>query len=464
MQISAILLSIGVLLVLAFNAGRMRVETLSVVRGLGHSASLPFYYGMLTMLWTALPAILFFFAWLVFHDNIIDAFVYASVPESFKTGEPGDRDLLLNQIYNIAFGSELNSLAPAPLMESASYLKALEERSRWFMAWLIWISMGLTFLISVLRCRPSLRARIEVEGIFHFLFFLAAFAAVIITCGILFSVIFESLRFFDAVPLSEFLFGTTWDPQLAIREDQDVESASFGALPLMFGTFLVAGIALVVAVPTGVMSAVYLSEYASSTVRVVVKPLLEILAGIPTVVYGFFAIMVISPSIQHGFAWLFGDNVLVSAQSALAVGLALSIMIIPFISSISDDVINAVPQSVRDGALALGATQSEVVKQVVIPSALPGIMSGVLLAASRALGETMIVVMAAGLAANLTLNPLESVTTVTVQIKTLLEGDQEFDSPKTLAAFALGLVLFLGTMCLNYIALNVVKKFKYKYD
>lgn len=248
---------------------------------------------------------------------------------------------------------------------------------------------------------------------------------------------------------------------MALREDQVGSSGAFGAVPLFAGTFLITLIAMLVAVPIGLFSAVYMSEYAGPTMRSMVKPALEILAGVPTVVYGFFAALTVAPFFRGAGDSLGLD---VSSESALAAGVVMGIMIIPFVSSLSDDVMNAVPQTLRDGAYALGATQSETIKQVILPAALPGIVGAVLLAVSRAIGETMIVVMAAGLAANLTANPLEAVTTVTVQIATLLVGDQEFDSAKTLAAFALGLVLFVITLCLNMVALRVVRKYREKYD
>ncbi|MHA1114500.1 MAG: phosphate ABC transporter permease subunit PstC, partial [Alphaproteobacteria bacterium] len=259
----------------------------------------------------------------------------------------------------------------------------------------------------------------------------------------------------------EFLFGLNWSPQTAIRADQVGSSGAFGAVPVFAGTLLITVIAMAIAVPIGLFSAIYMSEYAKPRFRAVVKPLLEILAGIPTVVYGFFAALTVAPFLRDLGADLgFG----VASESALAAGFVMGIMIIPFISSLSDDVINAVPQTLRDGAYALGATKSETVRQVIIPAALPGIVGSILLAVSRAIGETMIVVMAAGLAANLTANPFEAVTTVTVQIVTLLVGDQEFDSPKTLAAFALSLVLFFVTLILNVIALWVVRKYREKYE
>ncbi|MGB1192233.1 MAG: phosphate ABC transporter permease subunit PstC, partial [Pseudomonadales bacterium] len=275
------------------------------------------------------------------------------------------------------------------------------------------------------------------------------------------SVLFEAIRFFDSVSIFEFIFGTHWSPQIAIREDQVGSSGAFGAVPLFVGTMLISAVAMFVAVPIGLMSAIYLSEYAGPKFRAYAKPLLEILAGVPTVVYGFFAAITVAPILRD-----FGESIgmSVSSESALAAGLVMGVMIIPFVSSLSDDVINAVPQSLRDGSFGLGATQSETIRRVIIPAALPGIVGAVLLAVSRAIGETMIVVMAAGLSANLTINPLETVTTVTVQIVTLLVGDQEFDSPKTLAAFALGLMLFVTTLCLNVVALYVVRKYREQYD
>jgi len=261
--------------------------------------------------------------------------------------------------------------------------------------------------------------------------------------------------------VTDFLFGLEWSPQTALRADQVGATGAFGAIPLFVGTLLISLVAMTVAVPIGLMSAIYLSEYAGPKLRSMAKPVLEILAGIPTVVYGFFAALTVAPAVRN-----LGESVglEVASESALAAGLVMGIMIIPFVSSLSDDVINAVPQAMRDAAYALGATRSETVKQVIIPAALPGIMGGILLAVSRAIGETMIVVMAAGLSANLTANPLEAVTTVTVQIVTLLVGDQEFDSAKTLAAFALGLMLFVVTLALNVVALHIVRKYREQYE
>lgn len=285
--------------------------------------------------------------------------------------------------------------------------------------------------------------------------------AILVTVGIVFSLLFEALRFFDRIAIWDFIFGLKWSPQTALRADQVAAEGAFGMVPLFTGTLLISAIAMAVATPLGLASAVYLAEYASKRTRDWIKPMLEILAGIPTVVYGFFAALTVAPFIRWTGE---GAGLQVASESALAAGLVMGMMIIPLISSLSDDVINAVPQSLRDASLGLGATHSETVRRVILPAAIPGIAGSLLLAVSRAIGETMIVVMAAGLAANLTANPLDAVTTITAQIVALLTGDQEFDSAKTLSAFALGLVLFVSTLLLNYISLRIVKKYREEYD
>lgn len=317
----------------------------------------------------------------------------------------------------------------------------------------------LILLLNLVRTSRAGRQRIEL--LIKIFLISCSCLAIFTTIGIVLSVLFESIRFFQHVPFFDFVFGLEWSPQTAIRSDQVGSSGAFGAVPLFAGTFLITVIAMLIAVPFGLMSAIYLSEYASPHVRAWAKPLLEILAGIPTVVYGFFAALTVAPMIRNAAENIGFD---VSSESALAAGVVMGIMILPFVSSLSDDVINAVPQAMRDGSYAVGATRSETIRKVILPAALPGIVGSILLAVSRAIGETMIVVMAAGLSANLTANPFESVTTVTVQIVTLLVGDQEFDSPKTLAAFALGLVLFIITLVLNVIALRVVRKYKEQYE
>lgn len=290
-------------------------------------------------------------------------------------------------------------------------------------------------------------------------FAFCAFVSIAITASIVGSILVEAIRFFQVVPLWDFLTGTHWSPQQA--QDADQAKTAFGAVPLFAGTLLIMLVAMAVAVPIGLMSAIYLAEYATPNVRTTLKPALEMLAGIPTVVYGVVAIVVIAPLLRHTGERL---GIEVASESALGAGLVMGIMIIPFISSLSDDILTAVPYSLREAALGLGATRSEAIRQVVLPAALPGIMGAVLLGISRAIGETMIVVMAAGMSANMTFNPLQAVTTVTVQIVALLVGDQEFDSPKTLAAFGLGLTLFVATLLLNIVALWIVRRYRQQYD
>lgn len=318
-----------------------------------------------------------------------------------------------------------------------------------------------TAAASLLLLSPRFKARQHLEKLGKFLLFISAVISVSITVLIILSVLFESLRFFKQVPIYEFLFGLEWSPQTAMRADQAGSSGSFGIVPVFMGTLLITIIAMVVAIPLGLLAAIYLSEYASQRLRTYAKPALEMLAGIPTVVYGYFAVITVAPYIRKLGLTLGMD---VASESALAAGLVMGIMIIPFILSLSDDVMNAVPNNLREASLALGATQAETITKVVLPAALPGIMGAVLLAISRAIGETMIVTMAAGLAANLTFNPFDSVTTVTAQIVTLLVGDQEFDSAKTLAAFALGFVLFIVTLFLNILALTIVKRYRERYE
>jgi len=319
--------------------------------------------------------------------------------------------------------------------------------------------MAISHQISLTRKIPY-RAKI-IEKMIYALLAMCSLVAVGVTIGIVFSLAFEAFEFFKRIPIQDFLFGLEWSPQTAIRDDQVGSRGSFGAIPLITGTLLISAIAMIVATPLGLASAIYLAEYAKPKSRAIIKPVLEILAGIPTVVYGFFAALVIAPYIRLAGT---SAGLEVASESALAAGLAMGVMIIPLISSLSDDVINAVPQALRDASYGLGATQSETIRKVILPSAISGIAGSLLLAASTAIGETMIVVMAAGLAANLTANPLEAVTTITVQIVSLLTGDQEFDSAKTLSAFALGILLFFITLALNVAALKIVKHYREQYD
>ena len=427
-------------------------------------ASLPFFYGVLTLMWAAIPGLLFFGLWIIFESTVIDWVILQSLPEDVRAQPENYRGLIINQVYNLAYSDHL-TFAPDFMLQAADRLVALDKASRLLRTVVVLVSMLIAIALVWLWIHPKLRALDIVERWFRNVLLACACISVLATVGIVLSVLTESIRFFQYVPVHEFLFGLEWSPQTASLAGLENESLRFGAVPLFAGTLSIAGIAMVIAVPLGLMSAVYLSEYASNRVRSVVKPLLEILAGIPTVVYGFLAALTIAPVVRDVALWFGLDNwMLVSSESALAAGLVMGIMIIPFISSLADDAIHAVPQSLRDGSYGLGATSAETVLRVVFPAALPGIVGGVMLAASRAIGETMIVVMAAGLAANLTLNPLDSMTTVTVQIVSLLVGDQEFDSPKTLAAFALGLVLFVVTLALNFSALRVVRRYREQYD
>lgn len=444
------------------------------IGGVRNLASLPSYYASMVGLWAFIPAISLIVLWSVLDASVISSLVKSSLPSEVKQLSNEDLGLVMSQVENVASGIGSVEALGQEYAPAVKRLKSLTVVSSQAMPILAILVLLIGALLGYRAVRVKSNARYAVEKVFTVSLFVCSSIAIFTTFGIVFSVLFESINFFQKVPFFDFLFGTHWSPQIAIREDQAGASGSFGVIPLIAGTLLISFIALLIAVPTGLMSAIYLSEYASRRLRGLVKPALEILAGVPTVVYGFFAALTVAPAIrqygdgfrdwgaEHGIAWI--ANLSVSSESALAAGLVMGVMIIPFVSSLSDDVINAVPQSLRDGSYGLGATQSETIKKVVFPAALPGIVAGVLLAASRAIGETMIVVMAAGLAANLTVNPLEAVTTVTVQIVTLLVGDQEFDSTKTLAAFALGLFLFVITLALNMIALRVVKRYREQYE
>lgn len=457
-----LLATLAALFVFAFVVGRGR--SLLQAQSIGGNrslAALPFYYGMLTALWCAMPSLLLLMVWEILDGRLIQWLVLEQLPEATRNLPGSELGLVLNTISNIAAGHLPGEGQPAELLTAAETLNRLQETNRLAIAGVV-LSLALIGLLwGWQRISPELRARQTVERSFAVLLMGCSLLAIFTTVGIVLSVLFESLQFFKSVSPFEFLFGTQWSPQMAMRADQVGSSGAFGSVPLFAGTLLISLIAMLVAVPVGLMAAIYLAEYANKQVRLVVKPLLEVLAGIPTVVYGFFAALTVAPAVRDlgqslGFA--------TSSESALAAGLVMGVMIIPFVSSLSDDVITAVPQSLRDGSLGLGATRSETIKKVVLPAALPGVVGGIMLAVSRAIGETMIVVMAAGLSANFTANPLDSVTTVTVQIVTLLVGDQEFDSPKTLAAFALGLMLFVTTLALNFVALHVVKKYREQYD
>lgn len=463
------LLTVLVILVLAgYWIGRQRSVSLAQpAGGIRFLHSLPNYYGLMAVVWAGVPAVVVLLLWGAFDSVLVNSMVMAGLPEQYQQLSADRQGLIFNQIGNIARGADPST--DAALLAAAEHYKSLMQISvvarTIAIISLVFAGIGIAYLY----IKPEVRAREHFEAVLRIVLLACSLIAIFTTLGIVLSVLWESIKFFRMIPATEFLFGLQWSPQIALRADQQGASGAFGAIPLFAGTMLIASIALIVAVPIGLMSAIYLAEYASSRVRNTVKPLLEILAGIPTVVYGFFAALTAAPFIRDIAHWI-GDVTgweifaNASAQSALAAGGVMGIMIIPFISSLADDVITAVPRSLRDGSLAIGATRSETVRKVILPAALPGVVGSIILAASRAIGETMIVVMAAGLSAKLTANPLDSVTTVTVQIVTLLVGDQEFDSPKTLAAFALGLALFVVTLALNFIALKVVNKYREQYD
>jgi phosphate transport system permease protein len=462
MQTTTLTLLILAMALMSFYMGRER--SLAVAGGprkILKLHSLPGYYGYYVAIWTLLPALALMLVWIMAEPQVIVALIIKSLPAAQRDMSPGELNLLVNNIQNLASGDVVAGEVDAVLRNAADRYLEYTSTSRWLLAAL---SIGLALLGGLLarrRINKQFRARNSVEQVVGVLLIAASSVAILTTIGIVLSVLFEAIRFFREIPVWDFLFGLTWSPQTAIRADQVGSSGSFGAVPLFTGTLLITAIAMFFAVPVGLMTAIYLSEYASRRTRAVTKPVLEVLAGIPTVVYGFFAALTVAPFIRAAGESLGLD---VASESALAAGLVMAIMIIPLISSLSDDAINAVPSAMRDGALALGSTRSEGMVKVILPAALPGIVGGILLAVSRAIGETMIVVMAAGLAANLTANPFEAVTTVTVQIVTLLVGDQEFDSAKTLAAFALGLVLFVVTLGLNVIGLRVVRRYREQYD
>ena len=460
MNATSLLVTLLLLSSLAFYLGRRR--SLSVADGnirLLHS--LPSYYGYYAALWCGIPALLLLGAWIALEPTIITKLVVADLPEQLRVLPENRLNLLLNDVHNMVSGNIVSAKISPQMQVAAEHYRSLQHTSFAALAVLI-LSLAMAGMTLALRAiQRDKRARNSVENAIKVFLVGSSSIAIFTTVGIVMSVLFEAIRFFEAIPVTDFLFGLKWSPQMAIRADQVGSSGAFGAIPLLAGTLMISAIAMFVAVPVGLLSAIYLSEYASTRLRAVAKPLLEILAGVPTVVYGFFAALTVAPFIRESGAMV---GLTVSSESALAAGLVMGVMIIPFVSSLSDDVINAVPQAMRDGAYGLGATRSETIRRVIIPAALPGIVGSVLLAISRAIGETMIVVMAAGLAANLTANPLQAVTTVTVQIVTLLVGDQEFDSPKTLAAFALGLLLFLMTLLLNVVALHVVRKYREQYE
>lgn len=427
--------------------------------GAGRVHSLPSQHGWYMAMWVAIPALLFLTVWSAVAPQLAQEAVLASPAAATLPTDGFERAAVLAEARALANGTAYGAFNPAsePL---APVFATAQARYRWIgtAVALLLAFAGAAFAFT--RIRPEFRARTRVERAVMLLLLGASLIAILTTLGIFLSLLFESGRFFSIVPITDFLFGTRWSPQVIRASDP---GETLGAVPLFWGTFFIgAVIAMLVAIPFGLMSAIYLTQYARPTTRRWMKPILEILAGIPTVVYGYFAALTVGPAIRD-LAVMLGMPY-ASSESALSAGLVMGVMIIPFVSSMADDSIAAVPRSMRDGSLAMGATTSETIRRVLLPAALPGVVAGVLLAVSRAIGETMIVVMAASGAATITLNPFESTTTVTKQIVDLLTGEAEFDSPKTLAAFALGLTLFVVTLLLNIVALRVVKRYREAYE
>jgi phosphate transport system permease protein len=423
--------------------------------------SLESFHGLFSLLLVIVPVLTLVLFWLALEGPVINRVLMASLPDGVLDGlGSGQVQLIGAEIRSIA-GGRIFGTPEDWKLEAADRLIAYRQIS----SWLLVIVVAVVSIALVAFARSTVaaefRARQRVERITSGLMIFCATVAIFTTVGIVMALTFETVKFFQMVPITEFLFGLNWEPQIPIREDQIAAEGAFGAVPVFLGTIVIATVALLVAVPVGLLTGIYLNEFAPHRVRQVVKPILEILSGVPTVVYGFFAILVVAPALRD-----FGQGLglEVASNTALAAGGVMGIMLIPFISSFADDALSAVPQSLRDGALALGATRAEMMLNVLFPAAIPGIVGGVLLAVSRAIGETMIVVMAAGLIAKMTINPLDSVTAVTVQIVTLLIGDTAFDNPKTLAAFALGMVLFLATLVINVFALRIVRKYREIYD
>lgn len=458
MNFYALLFLIGGLSLIGWLTARARAAGFARA-GARRMHSLPSQHGWYVALWTLAPALVFVAVWSSVSPSLVARDVLHSPAAAQLPALEFERATILGEARRLAVNPGQPAFDPvaeqlAPAMRAAQARYALIGG----VAAILLAFAGGAYAFT--RVRASFTARTRVERVVIVLLLLASLIAILTTLGIFVSLMWESLRFFAVVPPTDFLFGTHWSPQVIDAKDP---GASLGAVPLFWGTFFIGGvIAMLVAIPFGLMSAIYLTQYAAPRVRRWMKPILEMLAGVPTVVYGYFAALTVAPAVRDLAVSL--GYTYASSESALAAGLVMGVMIIPFVSSMADDAIAAVPTAMRDGSLAMGATTSETIRGVLLPAALPGVVAGILLAVSRAIGETMIVVMAASGAATITLNPLESATTVTKQIVDLLTGEAEFDSPKTLAAFALGLTLFIVTLLLNIVALRVVKRYREAYE
>lgn len=491
---TTILLGVVIVAIVAFFIGLSRARAAQAGGTVKMHSQLG-YYGWYAGILAGLPATILILVWSVAEPAMLSRMIRGELPEKFSTLDAAQRSLILGQVETIAEGLPkldaealqtvkkarlgftsmaeaqrvlqdkgvvLGSAPPAYAVNAATDLVTYRDWSRWSLLGLAGLLSIGGLVYSATSIRPRLRARNLVERVTLGLLIAASTVAILTTVGIVFSVLFETIHFFQKVSPSNFFLGTVWDPRFSsVGRTLGGDEGQFGLLPLLWGTLFISFVALLVAVPIGLFSAIYMSEYATQRVRDLAKPALEILAGIPTIVYGFFALITFGPLLRDLGAMV-GLNI--AASSVLTAGIVMGVMIIPFVSSLSDDIISAVPQSLREGSYGLGATQSETIRRVLLPAALPGIVGAVLLAASRAIGETMIVVLAAGIAANLTLNPFEPVTTITVKIVSQLTGDLEFDSPQTLVAFALGLTLFIITLALNVYALYIVRKYREQYE
>ncbi|MHA7879812.1 MAG: phosphate ABC transporter permease subunit PstC [Saccharospirillum sp.] len=443
----------------AYQAALTKSKGMAYAAGGPRLHSRPVYHGVAVALWTVLPAAFLIAVWLMLQGPAINALLMSDFASAINAMNDNEVRVFLRRIANLASGFGVASEASALERDAAQALVQYRNLSTGLMVVtsLILVATGLAF--SWRRIQPAFRARVQVERTIKAVLIVSSVVAILTTIGIVLSMVGETFKFFTFISPADFFFGTIWNPRFSTVGTEG--QGSFGMLPLLWGTLMVAGIALLVAVPLGLMSAIYLAEYAPKRVRAVAKPVIEVLAGIPTIVYGFFAVVTIGPLLSQ-----IGDmlGLEIRATSALTAGVVMGIMIIPFISSLSDDIITQVPKSLRDGSLGLGATRSETIKRVVLPAALPGIVGAILLAASRAIGETMIVVLAAGNSPVLTANPFDAVSTMTVTIVKQLTGDQDFASPQSLVAFALGLTLFVITLCLNVIALIIVRRYREQYD
>lgn len=448
--ISALIIGVAISLL----ATRIRL-TFVAKSPLKRTPAKPAYYFVYTMLWSGLPLLLLLALWFLYAPQHIAGLAVHHLPPQASEMQ---HTAMMN--YLIAMAAGEMTVTP-DIAAAVEVYRALYDHYAAYVSAMAVIVFTLSLFFAIRAIRPDFNARTRIEHFLRGVMWLAAAISVLTTVGIVMSVLLETVQFFSLVPVQDFLFGTVWSPQTALRAGQTGSSGAFGSIPLLAGTLLISVIALTVATPIGLISAIYMTEFSSAKMRAWIKPSLEILAGVPTVVYGFFAALIIAPAIQN---WGEAAGLQVSSENALAAGLVMGVMLIPFVSSLSDDVLSAVPRNLYEGSLAIGVSRLETIFKIMVPAALPGIVSGILLAASRAIGETMIVVMAAGLAANLTINPLEAVTTVTVQIQALLVGDQEFDSAKTLSAFALGFTLLLITLTFNMVALHIIRKYRERYE